>query len=102
MDPISTLVALGGALGTSFLLSRVKGLDYAVTNGRLFRKLQPLVTLGGAVAAPWIVSRTGYALDPAALGAAPLATVLAITAAEVLSLTKKKAVGPPAPVGPRR
>src|SRR5260370_12315895 len=89
-DPFSQALAYVGALATSALLGVVKKLDTTVTNSSLFRKLQPVVVLGGAVAMPWIVSHTGLTVDPQAFASAPLATVATVTVAELLSLFLKK------------
>jgi hypothetical protein len=92
-SPIGQLLAFAGAVGTSYLLGFAKKLDTTVTNAPLFRKLQPLVTLGGAFLAPWVASHMGVTIDPSAFAAAPLATVATIAAAELLSLFAKKTGG---------
>ena len=97
MDPLSALIALGGAVATSYVLSKVKGLDTAITSSGLFRKLQPVITLGGAFLAPWVAQKVGVSVDPSAFTAAPLATVVAVTSAELLSLLTKKLSPPAAP-----
>lgn len=90
-DPLSALIALGGAMLTSTLLGGVKKLDTSITNAPLFRKLQPVITLGGAFLMPWVASHVGVNVDPSALAAAPIATIATITGAELLSLfTKRK------------
>ncbi len=91
-DPFSQALAYAGALGTSALLGVVKKLDTTVTNSSLFRKVQPVVVLGGAFAMPWVVAHTGLTVDPQAYAAAPIATVATIVVAELLSLLAKKPV----------
>jgi len=55
----------------------------------VFRKLQPLVTLGGAFAAPWLASKLGVQIDPGAWTAAPLGTVITIAGAELLGIIRR-------------
>lgn len=86
---LGSFLALGGALLTSFGLSKVKGLDTAVTNSQTFRKLQPLVTLGGAFLAPYLGAKFGVQLDPSTWVAAPLATVVTITGAELGAMIRR-------------
>lgn len=89
LPSLGQLLAFGGAILTSFGLSKVKGLDTSITNSPVFRKLQPLVTLGGAFAAPWLAQHVGIAVDPATWTAAPLATVVTIAGAELGSIIKR-------------
>lgn len=89
-DPFSNLLAYGGAFLTSALLGGAKRLDTQITNAPLFRKLQPFITLGGAFLAPLIASKVGLNVDPSAFTAAPIATVVTIGAAELLSLITKR------------
>jgi hypothetical protein len=86
LPTVGQFLALGGALLTSFGLGKVKGLDTTVTNSTVFRKLQPVITLGGAFLAPLIAQKLGVTIDPSAWGAAPLATVITITGAELGSI----------------
>lgn len=91
---IGQLLAFGGALLTSFGLSRVKGLDTTVTNSAVFRKLQPVITLGGAFLAPVVAQKLGVTIDPASWSAAPLATVVTIAGAELGSIIKRSTPQP--------
>lgn len=82
------LASVLGAVVTSGLLAAGKTLDTKVTNSSVFRKMQPAITLGGALLAPTLAH---YSVDPTTFAAAPLATVGAVLGAELLSLfTKKK------------
>ena len=89
LPTVGQFLAVGGALLTSFGLSKVKGLDTTVTNSSVFRKLQPVLTLGGAFLAPLIANKLGVQIDPSAWAAAPLATVVTITGAELGSIIKR-------------
>lgn len=85
------LWAYGGALVTSALLSAVKKTDTSLTNSTVFRKLQPVITLAGAFGAAALAAHGGPTIDPSTFASAPLATVVSVTAVELLSLfTKKK------------
>src|SRR6267142_2816920 len=86
---VGQLLALGGAVLTSFGLSKVKGLDTRVTNSAVFRKLQPVITLGGAFLGPYLAGKLGVSIDPAAWAAAPLATVVTVTGAELSSILRR-------------
>lgn len=87
---LGSLIALAGAVVTSFALGAVKKTDTAISNSDVFKKLQPFITLGGAYFAPWLSSKLGVQVDPQAFVAAPLATVVTIGSAELLSLAQKK------------
>lgn len=89
LPTLGQALALGGALLTSFGLSKAKGLDTTVTNSAVFRKLQPVITLGGAFLAPLIAQKLGVQIDPSAWAAAPLSTVVTITGAELGSIIKR-------------
>ncbi len=89
LPTVGQFLAVGGALLTSFGLGKVKGLDTTVTNSTVFRKLQPLITLGGAFLAPFVAAKVGVQIDPSAWAAAPLATVVTITGAELGSIIKR-------------
>ena len=86
---IGALFATGGALVTSALLGGVKTLDSRVVRSTVFRKAQPIVTLGGALLAPLIASKLGVAVDPSQWSAAPLATVFTVVLAEGLGILKR-------------
>lgn len=84
------LWAYAGAIATTAALGAVKGLDTKLTNAPLFRKLQPLITLGGAFGAAALANKTGVTFDPSTLASAPIATVVALTIAELGSLLTKR------------
>lgn len=86
---LGALFAAGGALATSALLGGVKTLDTRVTRSTLFRKVQPGITLGGALLAPLIASKLGVAVDPSQWSAAPLATVFTLMVAEGIGVLKR-------------
>ena len=94
VDPAAAfgnLWAYAGALATTAVLGGVKSLDTKITNATLFRKLQPVFTLAGAFGAAALASHGGPTVDPSMFTSAPLATVVSVTAVELLSLfTKKK------------
>jgi hypothetical protein len=77
------LWAYVGAFATSAALAGLKKVDTSITNSGLFRKLQPVITLGGAFAASALASHTRVTFDPTTLASAPLATVAAVTLAEL-------------------
>lgn len=87
---LGSLIALAGAVATSFALAGVKKTDTSISNSDVFKKLQPFITLGGAYFAPWLSAKLGVQVDPQAFAAAPLATVITIGSAELLSLAQKK------------
>jgi hypothetical protein len=84
-----TAITLGGALLTSFLLSKAKKLDTSVTNSGVFRKVQPVITLGGAFLAPYLAQHLGVTIDPGSWAAAPLATVATIVGAELMAIGQR-------------
>lgn len=81
-----SLWAFAGAFATSAALAFVKTFDTTLTSSALFRKLQPVITLAGA----WLLGQVGATVDPVALTTAPLATVAAVTVAELLGWLKEK------------
>ena len=89
LDPVSTLFAVGGAFATSAILAGAKKFDTRVTNATLFRKVQPLITLGGAFLSPLIAQKLGVQIDPSAYGAAPASAIAAVAAAELLGILKR-------------
>ncbi len=89
LPTVGQLFAFGGALLTSFGLSKAKGLDTTVTNSAVFRKLQPVITLGGAFLAPVIAQKLGVQIDPSSWAAAPLATVITIAGAELSGIIRR-------------
>ncbi len=90
---VGQLVSYGGAILTSLLLGTTHHFDSRITSTRAFRKAQPLITLAGAFAAPWVAQHLGATLDPSAFAAAPTATLATIAASELLSLFSKRKSG---------
>lgn len=78
-----------GALATSGILSAVKKTDFSIAKSPVFRKLQPAITLIGALAAPWIAAHLSSGVDVSGLGQAPMATLGTIVAAELLAMLKR-------------
>lgn len=87
---VGALITYAGAVATSALLGVVKKTDTTVTNSAVFRKLQPFITLGGAFLAPWAATHLGATVDPAVFAQAPLASLVTIGGAELLSLLQRK------------
>lgn len=88
-DVVSNLFAVGGALATSALLGASKKYDTSLTNSKVFRKLQPVITLAGAFAAPLIASHLGVQFDPTVFATAPASAIAAITAAELMAIGRR-------------
>jgi len=82
------LTALG-AIATSSALAFAKKKDVAILNVPVFRKLQPMFTLVGALATPWLAGKLGMPIDASAFGAAPLTTLLTVMGAEMLAIIKR-------------
>ena len=78
-----------GAVGTSYLLGVTKKTDLSIARSPFFRKIQPAITLLGAVAAPWIASQASSHVDVSGLGAAPIATLATVVGAELLAMFKR-------------
>ena len=78
-----------GAVGTSFVLAQFKKTDFALAKSPFFRKLQPAITLGGALLAPWVASHFSSGADISGFGAAPAATLGTVLAAELLAMLKR-------------
>lgn len=78
-----------GALGTSFVLAQVKKTDFAVAKSPFFRKIQPALTLGGALLAPWVAAHASSGVDVSGFGAAPTATLATVVAAELLAMLRR-------------
>lgn len=78
-----------GAVGTSFVLAQTKKTDFAIAKSKFFRKLQPAITLGGALLAPWVASQISSGADISGFGAAPTATLATVLAAELLAMLKR-------------
>jgi len=89
-DPLTALATFGAAFAATTLLGAVKKVDVKVTQAPIFRKLQPFIALGLTVGGSWVAQRLGAPLDPSAFTAAPLATLTAIGASELLSLVSRK------------
>ena len=83
------LFAFAGAFGASYMLAAGKRSDAKLFRGPLFRKVQPVITLLGAVAAPYVASIASSHVDISGLGAAPIATVAAVVGAELLAMLKR-------------
>jgi len=81
--------AYAGALATSAILGGVKKLDTSVTNSSLFRKLQPVITLAGSFGLAALAAHGGPSVDPSMLTTAPVATLAAITIAELLGMLQR-------------
>ena len=88
-NPWGDVFAFVGAFGTSAVLGMAKRTDAALFNKPLFRKLQPAITLLGAVAAPYIASVASSGVDISGLGQAPTATLAAVVGAELLAMLKR-------------
>lgn len=84
-----TLFTAVGAVGTSAVLGMAKRTDAKVFRSPLFRKLQPVITLGGALFAPWVASHASSHVDITGLGAAPIATLATVVGAELLAMIKR-------------
>jgi hypothetical protein len=87
------LLAYGGAILGSLVLGFVKGplgkADSAIVN--LIKPVQPLIVGIAALGVPYLATALGLhgPVDPSVFVAAPTATVLTITAREVLARLKK-------------
>ena len=84
-----TLFSAVGAVGTSAVLGMVKRTDAKIFRSPVFRKIQPVLTLVGAVAAPWVASQASSGVDISGLGAAPIATLATVVGAELLAMLKR-------------
>ncbi len=82
-------LAAMGAIATSSALAWSKTTDAKIVQKPLFRKLQPVFTLGGALFAPWFASKLGMPIDTSAFGAAPVATLATVVGAELLAIIKR-------------
>jgi hypothetical protein len=78
-----------GALGTSALLGAFKRTDYALAKKPAFRKAQPVITLLGALAAPYVAQWASSGVDISGLGQAPAATLGTVVLAEFLAMLKR-------------
>jgi len=83
------LFALVGAVGTSGILGMAKRTDAKIFRNPVFRKLQPFITLAGAVAAPYVAQYASSGVDISGLGAAPIATVMTVVGAELLAMLRR-------------
>jgi len=84
-----SLFAAAGAIGTSALLAGFKKTDYSLAKSPFFRKIQPAITLGGALLAPWVAAHASSHVDVSGFGAAPVATLGTVIAAELLAMLKR-------------
>lgn len=78
-----------GAIGTSFVLAQVKKTDFGIAKSKFFRKVQPAITLLGALAAPWVASHISSGADISGVGVAPAATLATVLGAELLAMLKR-------------
>ena len=78
-----------GALATSALLSMFKRTDFSLAKSPAFRKAQPIITLLGAVAAPYVASWASSGVDISGLGQAPAATLGTVVLAEFLAMWRR-------------
>ncbi len=88
-DPLSTLITYAGAAASVLALGAVKRTDLKVTNSKVYRKAQPFLALAGSFVIPLLVRKIGVPIDPQALVQAPLATIVSVGAAELLTLFRK-------------
>lgn len=78
-----------GAVGTSAVLGMAKRTDAKIFRSPFFRKLQPVLTLVGAVAAPWVAHQASSGVDISGLGQAPIVTLMTVVGAELLAMVKR-------------
>src|SRR5262245_65227141 len=95
VDVVSAVLAVVGAYGTSALLAQTKKLDYKLVQVPIFKKLQPVITLAGAFAAPILASKLGVRFDPSVYSVAPISAIGAITTAELLAIARRSIPGVP-------
>lgn len=88
-DAWGQLFSFVGAFGTAAVLGMAKRTDFSLMRAPLFRKLQPAITLLGAVAAPYVASVASSGVDISGLGQAPIATLSAVVGAELLAILKR-------------
>ena len=87
--PWGALFAAAGAIGTSAILAGVKKTDFAIGKSPFFRKMQPAITLLGALAAPWVANHISSGADISGVGSAPAMTLGTVLAAELLAMLKR-------------
>jgi len=87
---VPAAISWASAFAATALLGVVKKTDSGITNNQVYRKAQPFLALGLTLAAPWIARGLGQAVDPQAFVQAPLATIVAIGTAELVSLLQKQ------------
>lgn len=78
-----------GAIVTSGLLGMFKRTDSALAKKPVFRKAQPIITLLGAVAAPYVASWASSGVDISGLGQAPILTLGTVVLAEFAAMLKR-------------
>lgn len=83
------LFSFVGAFGTAAVLGAAKRTDFSLMKKPLFRKIQPVLTLAGALAAPYVASIASSHVDISGLGQAPIATLAAVVGAELLAILKR-------------
>lgn len=84
-----TLFTFAGAIGTSAVLGVAKRTDAKIFANPFFRKIQPLITLAGAVAAPYVAHVASSHVDISNFGVAPTATLATVVGAELYALLKR-------------
>lgn len=85
----ATALQAVGAICTSGLLSLAKKTDLSIVKAPLFRKLQPVITLAGALVTPWAAARLGAPVDLSTLGQAPAITLATVVGAELLAILRR-------------
>lgn len=81
--------AFVGAFATSGILGMAKRTDAKIFRNPFFKKAQPIITLLGAVAAPYVAQVASSHVDISGLGNAPMATLTAVVGAELLAMLKR-------------
>lgn len=88
-SPWSTLFTAAGAVVTSGILAAAKKTDVSIFKSPFFRKIQPALTLGGALLAPWIASVASSGVDVSGFGQAPALTLATVIGAELLAVLRR-------------
>lgn len=78
-----------GAVATTAILGAVKRTDYALFQKPAFKKVQPVLTLAGALAAPYVASWASSGVDISGFGQAPVMTIGAVVLAEFAAMLKR-------------
>lgn len=91
-DPAQTvgvIFSVLGAVATSTTLAAFKKTDYAIASSKLFKKAQPVLTLAGALLAPYVASVASSHVDISGFGQAPAATLGTVVLAEFLAMLRR-------------